>query len=221
MNPAGNIPVDLLVLAMVAGFLVLRLRSILGRRTGFEGAPPAAIPRAASAAPVIDGRAEPMPLGPGRKLPDPLNPAGRAMAAMQAIDRRFDPAQFLAGAEAAFKMIVTAFAAGDRGRLRPLLTESVFASFDMAIGAREAAGDTQTTDIRSIDEAVIEQADLTGNHASIMVRFVSQQLNQTKAKDGSLVGGVESPAEHVDVWTFERDLTGSNLAWRLAAATNS
>ena len=82
-------------------------------------------------------------------------------------------------------------------------------------------GDTQTTDIRSIDEAVIEQADLTGNHASIMVRFVSRQLNQTKAKDGSLVGGVESPAEHVDVWTFERDLTGSNLAWRLAAATNS
>ena len=83
MNPAGNIPVDLLVLAMVAGFLVLRLRSILGRRTGFEGAPPVAIPRAANAAPVIDGRAEPVPVGPGRKLPDPLNPAGRAMAAMQ------------------------------------------------------------------------------------------------------------------------------------------
>jgi predicted lipid-binding transport protein (Tim44 family) len=220
MNAAGNIPVDLVVLAMVAGFLVLRLRSILGRRTGFEGGPPAAAARVPAGA-VIEGHAEPAPLAPGRALPDPLNPAGRALAAMQAADRRFDPAQFLTGAEAAFRMIVTAFAAGDRGRLRPLLTEETFASFDQAISAREAAGDTQSTDINAINEASIEQAELVGTKASIVVRFVSQQLNQIKAKDGSLVGGVESPAEHVDVWTFERDLSSSNLAWRLAAAQNA
>jgi predicted lipid-binding transport protein (Tim44 family) len=220
MNAAGNIPVDLVVLAMVAGFLVLRLRSILGRRTGFEGAPPAAAAPTPAGA-VIEGHAEPVKLAPGRALPDPLNPAGRGLAAMQAADRRFDPAQFLAGAEAAFRMIVTAFAAGDRARLRPLLTEATFASFDQAIRAREAAGDTQSTDINAINEVSIEQAELAGTRASIVVRFVSQQLNQTKAKDGSLVGGVESPAEHVDVWTFERDLPSTNLAWRLAAAHNA
>jgi predicted lipid-binding transport protein (Tim44 family) len=220
MNAAGNIPVDLVVLAMVAGFLVLRLRSILGRRTGFEGAPPASVIRP-PASPIVEGRAEAVPLPPGRDLPDPLNPAGRALAAMQDVDRRFDPAQFLTGAEAAFRLIVTAFAAGDRAKLRPLLNEEIFGHFEQAIVAREQAGDMQHVDINSIKEAAIEQAELHGTKASVVVRFVSQQVSQTKAKDGSLVGGLESPAEHVDVWTFERDLSSSNLAWRLAAAQNA
>jgi predicted lipid-binding transport protein (Tim44 family) len=217
MNAAGNIPVDLVVLAMVAGFLVLRLRSILGRRTGFEGAKPGG-PAAPRTGTVIEGHADPVKPAAGRALPDPLNPAGRALAAMQAADRRFDPAQFLAGAEKAFRLIVSAFAAGDRAKLRPLLTAATFESFDHAITAREKAGDTQATEIQAIELVAIEQATLSGSLASIVVRFVSRQLNQTKARDGSLVGGVEAPAEHVDVWTFERELGSANLVWRLAEA---
>ena len=111
---ASAIPVDLVLFGMIAVFLVLRLRSILGRRQGFEGTPEA--PARRPAAPVIDGHAEP-PASPDRPLPDPASETGHALLAMQAMDLAFSPAAFLAGAEHAFRLIVTAFAAGDREKL--------------------------------------------------------------------------------------------------------
>ncbi len=98
----GSFPIDLVLFAMIAAFLVLRLRGILGKRTGFEGASPTAgRPVARDAATTIDGRAEPVPAAPARSLPDPASDIGRALHDMAKVDKRFDPAQFLAGAEAA------------------------------------------------------------------------------------------------------------------------
>lgn len=219
---AGGFPIDLVLFAMIAAFLVLRLRSILGRREGFErpAEPRAPLrPVAAEGGPVIDGVAERAP--PPRPLPDSASPAGIALARMQTIDRNFQPGRFLDGAEAAFRIIVTAFAAGDRATLRPLLSEHTFADFDAAITAREQAGETQRTEVRSIESATIEAATLHNTLASIAVRFVSDQVNITLARDGSVAHGTDAVTEIADLWTFERDLTSSGPAWRLAEARSA
>jgi predicted lipid-binding transport protein (Tim44 family) len=221
VQAAGGFPIDVVLFAMIAAFLVLRLRSILGKRTGFEGAPAAtARPVQAGAATVIDGKAEPA-AARARELPDPAGPLGRTLAAISASDRRFDPAQFLAGAEHAFKMIVAAFAAGDRAKLQPLLASETFAAFERVIAAREEAGETQRTEIRDVEQAVITDASLSGRDASIAVRFVSRQVNMTSDRSGNPIAGTDAVTEMSDIWTFERQLGQPDLTWRLAAARSA
>jgi len=215
---ASAIPVDLVLFGMIAVFLVLRLRSILGRRQGFEGTPEAPVRR--PAAPVIDGHAEP-PAATERPLPEPASDTGRALLAMQAMDRAFSPSAFLAGAENAFRLIVTAFAAGDREKLRPLLSPETFSAFDGAITARLAAGQTQRTEIRGVLDATVDHASLAGSLASITVRFVSHQITLTLAADHSIVAGADAVTELVDIWTFSRDLKSGQPAWKLAGAQSA
>ena len=219
MQAAGGFPIDLILFAMIAAFLVLRLRSILGRRTGFDGTPAPAVAPASRTAALREGQAG--PVASPRPLPDAAGPVGRTMGEMQAIDRRFDPAQFLAGAEHAFRMIVAAFAAGDRDRLRSLLTEETFAAFDGVIAARETAGHTQRTDLRSIDEVTITDAVLSGHHATLSVRFVSNQVNITSDAAGQPVSGTDAVTEIHDLWSFVRDLGQPDLTWRLSAARSA
>lgn len=220
MGGTGSFPIDLVLFAMIAAFLVLRLRSILGRRTGYERPPQPVAPTAAprTGGTVIDGTAEPVqPAAASRPLPDPASPTGQALARMRQIDPAFDPARFLTGAEAAFRMIVTAFARADRAALRPLLTDDTYRSFEGAIAAREQAGEVQRTDIRAIDKAEIEAAAVSGTIGSITVRFVSDQVSETLDRDGRHVAGSDAVTEITDLWTFERDLSNADPAWRLAA----
>ena len=223
MGGTGSFPIDLVLFGMIAAFLVLRLRSILGRRTGFERQQqaqrgPVEVPGLGRkpASPVIDLKAE--PVTPARPLPDLASPEGAAMQRMRQVDRNFDPAQFLSGAEAAFRMIVTAFAEGDRVALRPLLGDDTYRSFEQAIAARETAGETQKSEIRSIEKAVIEAASLAGSIGSITVRFVSDQVSETLDRDGKPVHGTDAVTEITDIWTFERDMAQSDPAWRLTVA---
>ena len=218
----AGFPIDLLLFGMIAAFLVLRLRGILGKRTGFErpnqanGTAPAAGPGTVRPGPIIDGKAE--PANPERPLPDLSSPVGQTLQKMQGVDRNFSPAHFLGGAEAAFRMIVEAFARGDRVALRPLLGDATYASFEQAIAARENAGETQRSEIRSIERASIDDATLDGTVARIAVRFVSDQVSETLGPDGRPVAGADAVAEITDLWTFERDLSQSDPAWRLEAA---
>jgi len=125
---SGGFPIDLVLFGMIAAFLVLRLRSILGRRTGFERPPQTYQPPAAGPTPpgpVIDGRAEPVTPASHRAVPEPVSALGQTLTRMQEVDRGFDPAGFLDGAEKAFRMIVAAFANGDRTTLRNLLADDV------------------------------------------------------------------------------------------------
>ena len=226
LGASGGFPIDLILFGMIAAFLVLRLRSILGRRTGFER-PPELRPdlrRGLFGGGVIEGKAEPVPEKPPasmRKLPDPASPAGQALARMRTIDPNLDPARFLDGAEAAFRMIVTAFAAGNRAALRPLLSEDTWRAFDLAITAREQAGETQRTEIKAINSATIEEADLRGSTADITVRFASDQINATLGADGHPVAGADALTEIVDAWTFEKDLASADPTWRLVAARSA
>ena len=221
MGGNGSFPIDLLLFGMIAAFLVLRLRSILGRKTGFERpvrpeAPLAPVPGAARPAGRPDLRV--VAAAPARPLPDPASPAGQVLAAMRRVDAGFDAGHFLQGAEAAFRMIVAAYAAGDRVTLRPLLSAEMYAAFEGAIAAREAAGETQRSEIRGIETCAIEDAALSGTQASVTVRLVSDQVSETLDSAGRPVHGTDAVTEITDIWTFERDLAQADPAWRLSAA---
>ena len=219
---AGGFPIDLILLGMIAAFLVLRLRSILGRRDGFEPTQTQgpARPVGRPAGPVIEGKAE-APMPAAYPVPDDASALGQTLARMRRVDSRFTPQSFLTGAEAAFRLIVTAFAAGDRAALRPLLTDDTFTTFEAAITAREAAAETQTSEIRTIHAASIEAASLDGTMAEITVRFVSDQISQTLDRDGKHVSGADAVMELRDDWTFIRDLAKGGPAWRLAQARSA
>jgi predicted lipid-binding transport protein (Tim44 family) len=213
----GSFPVILVIFAGIALFLVLRLRSVLGKRVGFEKPP---IPQGQmpgfAQGPIIDGQAIRQP--PGRPVPDPRSALGERLMSIVNADADFDPPKFLAGAENAFRIIVTAFAAGDRATLKSLLSPNVLQTFEAAIAAREAASERHRTEIKSIIAATIEDAQLVGDLAAIIVRFVSDQVNLTLDASGKPLNGTEAVTELVDLWTFEKTLKTKDPIWRLAAA---
>ena len=218
---SGSFPVDLILFAMIAAFLVLRLRGILGKRTGFER--PAVVPPPAAAAqpPIIEARAEPVS-GPriAHILPDPTSAAAQALVAMRRAGN-FDPEQFLNGAAQAFAMIVGAFAAGDRATLQPLLSAEMFAAFVEAIDARAARGETQRSELRGISEIRIVGASLKDSLASIELRIVSDQISLTLDHAGQPLSGTDAVTELADIWSFERDLTAADPTWRLTGARSA
>ena len=213
----GGVPVDLILFGLVAVFLILRLRSVLGKRVGADR-PPAGDVRGRTPE-TIEGRAEPVPSA--RPLPDPASPVGRKLAGFRDLERGFDPTLFLRNAEASFRRIVEAFAAGDRNVLRSLLTDGAYNVFEGAIRAREAAGQTQRSEIRVIQQATIESAEVLpggpggGRRGLIEVRFVSDQISLLSGSDGAPLTGTDAVTELVDRWLFERLYPGE-AAWRLA-----
>ena len=211
MGASGGFPIDIVLFGMIAAFLVLRLRSVLGRRQGFEHPPESAQSQTA----------QPEPAAAPPVTADPASPTGSALVRMQLADPSFQPARFLEGAHAAFRLIVEAFAAGNRDRLHPLLSDDTYHAFEAAIAARETAGETQRTEIRAIPSATIEQADLRASTANITVRFVSDQINVTLGSDGQPAAGADAVTEITDLWTFERSLGSTDPTWRLIAARSA
>jgi predicted lipid-binding transport protein (Tim44 family) len=216
----GGFPIDLILFAMVAAFLVLRLRSVLGKRQGFERPPQApGLPEARAAR--VEGVAEDiMPArttGARRNLPTPQSPTGQVLTQIAALDRSFEPNGFLDGAEGAFRMIVAAFAQGDRQTLRALLSDDTYSGFEQAVAGRETAGESQRTEIRSMHELALEGAELNGSIADVTVRFVSDQVNMTTGRGGEIVAGSDAITEVIDIWTFQRDLTAKDPTWKLTA----
>jgi predicted lipid-binding transport protein (Tim44 family) len=219
--------IGVVLFGAIAVFLILRLRSVLGKRVGFEKPPlaPGQMPGfgagqvaggPAGGGPIIDGQA--LPAKAGRVVPDPRSALGERLMRIVNADANFDPPKFLEGAEVAFRKIVTAFAGGDRATLKNLLSDNVYQTFDAAISSREAADERHRTEIKSIISAVIEDAELVGTQAAVIVRFVSDQVNLTLDAAGNPVTGTEAVTELVDLWTFEHVVGSKDPTWRLAAA---
>jgi predicted lipid-binding transport protein (Tim44 family) len=213
---------DIILFAMVAGFLVLRLRSVLGRRTGNERRRELFVRRAKPAPDKLPSQSEPSSIAA-----NPIAAAGPAETAAEGLDqiRRvdpgFDPVHFLEGARAAFELIVTAFAKGDKAALQPLLSAEVFQQFATAIDERIVAKETLETRILGVDNAVIVTAELLGRAAQVMVKLVSHQINVTRAMDGSIVDGdPEQPIEKTDYWTFARDTRSTDPNWVLVTTSS-
>jgi predicted lipid-binding transport protein (Tim44 family) len=216
---------DIILFAMVAAFLVLRLRSVLGRRTGHERRPDPVLRRAEAPGEKLGDKV--VALGNRGPVPPPLvtaTPADAVAAGLERIrggDPDFDAPQFLEGARVAFEMIVSAFAAGDKTRLRPLLSDDVYKPFAAAIDERSAAGEALETRILQLKGLDIAEAGLNGRIARITIKFVSDQINVLRAHDGSIVDGdPDHGVEKTDFWSFARDTAASDPNWVLVATAS-
>jgi predicted lipid-binding transport protein (Tim44 family) len=210
---------DILLFAAIAGFLVLRLRSVLGRRTGLEQrrdpfTPPA---RPTQVIP------PPRPAnGNGAATAAAAAEAPTGTAAIKAADPSFNDATFLNGARGAFQIIVNAYAAGDKSALQPLLSKEVFEPFAHAIDARVAAKEKLQTTLLSLKSAEISEASIEGANALVTVKFVSDQINVTRAADGTVADGdPDKVVEHSDFWTFARSVRARDPNWTLIATQST
>jgi predicted lipid-binding transport protein (Tim44 family) len=220
---------DIIIFAMVAAFLVLRLRGVLGRRTGTEKPRDGFFPRSRAnrdAAPdnvvslpdAVRAREElaPVPGGPRAATPE------SGLAQIRGADPAFDPAGFVQGARGAFEIIVNAFAGGDAATLRPLLSDEVYERFADAIRQRAAAKETLETQLVSIKSAEIDEAELNGRTAFITIKFISDQVNVTRATDGKIVDGdPDRVVEKTDFWTFARNTRSQDPNWLLVATRSA
>jgi len=213
---------DIILFALVAVFLVLRLRSVLGRRTGHERRRPPMLRQAEPSGEKVVAftqRNQAPPSAP--TVAAPADAVAAALAEIRSADPTFDPSSFLEGARIAFEMIVASFAAGDKAQLRPLLADEVYTPFVTAIDERKAARETLETRIVQIKHLDIVDAVLDGRVARVTVKLVSDQLNVLRAHDGSVVDGdPNQPVEKTDFWTFARDTHSGDPNWVLVATAS-
>ncbi|MDD9877696.1 MAG: Tim44/TimA family putative adaptor protein [Magnetovibrio sp.] len=222
--------IDIILFAMIAAFLILRLRSVLGRRDGHEGGYADPFKREASDEAGSDNVVQ----LPDRRDDDydaPLNGdelgaeeviADDALAAGVTQVRRHDPSfnmeDFLVGARVAFEMILGSYASGDRETLENLLSPEVLANFIKAIDDREAAGHTMEDTLVGIRHADIVEAFMEDEVANVTVKFVSEQVNVTRDGQGHVIDGSPNQvADVVDFWTFARDTRSGDPNWILVA----
>lgn len=214
---------DIIFVAMVAAFIVLRLRSVLGRRTGHERPSPESVRGRDS---VRDEKvislpdrtdAEPEARG-GAQVDFGDSPAAAGLTQIQIADPTFRLDQFIEGARSAYEMIVGAFAAGDTDALRPLLADDVYGNFDAAIEERQRRGQTLESTLVGIKRAEVVSAELEDGEARLTVRFESEIVSITKDGEGRIVEGDPHAVRQVtDLWTFSRDVRSSNPNWVLIA----
>ncbi len=242
-------PFDLstVIFAVLAIFVVWKLRSVLGTRTGTERppfdpfearrrlregktAPDAAPPKANSGTgqvfplPPTEGRAaDPAPAAadPAEAWRPFVEPDSRALDGLRRIgaaDRGFTAEAFMGGARAAYEMIVTSFAAGDRQALKPLLAKDVYDGFDAAISAREGQGQKHETTFVATEKSTVEDAQLKGRTAQVAIRFHSKMIAVTRDREGAVVdGSPDQVADVFDLWTFAREVDARDPNWRLVA----
>lgn len=232
MNQAFD-PLNLLILA-IAVVVILRLRSVLGKRTGNERPPldPYAAQRRAEKPqpngnvinmpqrdgapdnPVLDKPAEPVWSG----YAEADSSVAKGLEKIADADRDFSTRVFVDGAKVAYEMVVTAFAQGDRQTLKNLLARDVYEGFAKAIDDREKAGNVLQSRFVGIDKTEVTGADMKGRKASVTIRFIAEFISATLNKAGEVIEGDPKQVREVtDVWTFERDTSTRDPNWKLAA----
>ena len=225
--------IDLIVLAMVAGFIVLRLFNTLGRRTGHEPGrdgsgregPAQRIPRPTGDA-AVDAASDNvvrMPTAKPRRGADIEaayvgTPLEAGLVKLKASDPSFMVEPFLSGASQAFELIVNAYAKKDTGALKPLLSGDVYSRFSAAIQEREERGETLETELVVMKPAKLDSVDVDNHRAQIAVRFQTEQVNTVRNAKGEIIDGDKDHVDSVtDVWTFARELNARDPNWTLVA----
>lgn len=219
--------IDILVLGVVAVAAVLMLRSVLGKKTGNEENRARSRRRPERKAP---GREKaPVPLGEPvnpqvssiDEFAAPGSPLAQALTEIQLADSSFDPGTFMAGARAAYEMIISAFASGDKKALQPLLSDEVFKSFAGVVADRASRKETIEQTFIGVNSSKVSSAALTGKIAEITVKFVSELISVTKNADGAVIEGDPNHVFKVtDIWTFSRDTKSSDPNWRVSATVS-
>ena len=231
--------IDIIFFAMIAAFLVLRLRGALGRRDGHEGQghnPFKDHTNDENKKGVVDDNV--IPLNDSRDQPElvadeaALTQAdevsfedndllAKGISEVRAIDPNFDKDEFLAGSRAAFELVLSAYSSGNTPSLKPLLSAEVFANFAQVIWDREQAKQTMEDTLVGITSAEIVEAFAESSVENITVKFVSEQINVIREENGKIVdGNPNAVVETIDFWTFSRNSKSSDPNWTLVA-TNS
>ena len=210
---------QLLVLAGIAVFLILRLKSVLGTREGFEK--PAAQNPVSDAAPrrdfeVIDG-------GPDHDIVDHVeedSPAARALAEMKRVEPSFTLSDFIPGARGAYEMILMGFERGELADIKPFLADDVYETFAEVVEAREAQGLTIEANFVGVRETSVEDAtfDAESGIGEITMRFVGELTVAVRDASGEVIeGSLTSVKKQKDVWTFGRTMGADDPNWNLVA----
>jgi len=228
---------DILILAMLAAFIIFRLRSVLGRRTGHER--PSGDPfsrgmerekkpadkkpsdKKSRARDNVVSLPERDEAGKEKPAKEPSTPLEKGIAAIEAADRSFEEAEFLDGAKSAFEMIVTSFAMGDLGKVKGFLAKDVYENFADAVEERLKAKETLETTVVGFKAASIIEARTAERHAHVTVKFVSEQINATRDRNGEVIDGdPETPVDVTDIWTFARDTRSRDPNWALVETSS-
>lgn len=209
----------IVILAMIAGFLALRLYSVLGKRTGHEQEPALRPAEDRAKVTVLQPRPATEMSGDSVRLADGLIAPGAEMGvrALIAADRSFDVPQFVDGAKSAYRMVLEAFWRGDRDEIAWLCDDDVRASFEEAIAAREAEGHVLDNRLVRIEKARIVEASVDGRIAQVALQFEADIAAITRDKDGNVVAGSMTDAIGTnDIWTFTRDIRSADPNWKLS-----
>lgn len=224
-----------IIFLALAVFVIWRLRSVLGQKTGAERSP---------FKPVDRSRTEPQPRAEGdnvvrlpgadrvqpdraqaapaardwRGIAEPGSEIARGLEAVVQAEPAFDPRAFVEGAKGAYEAVMIAFAKGDRKTLKSLLSREVGEAFERAIVEREKNRQTVETTFVSIDKAEIVAVEVKNRVAQVTVRFLSNLITATRNAEGAVVdGSAEAVVEVPDVWTFARTLGTRDPNWQLVA----
>jgi predicted lipid-binding transport protein (Tim44 family) len=227
---SGFFDVYSIIFLIIAVVIFMRLGSVLGRRTGNEPSPyePRVKPPAGArndnivALPTRErastAQNEAPDLQPLARYATAGTPLYEGLAAIIKADPDFDPEHFLSGAKAAYEMIVSAFAQGDRDMLKNLLAPDVFQGFVSAINDREKRGEKTELTFVGIDELKMTAAELEGKVSRISLRFVAELISCTRDKDGKVIEGDPTEVQTIrDAWTFSRDVSSRDPNWKLVA----
>jgi predicted lipid-binding transport protein (Tim44 family) len=214
---------DIFLIAMVAGVILFRLYTVLGRRTGHERPPQdnyrlSAPPRAGEDA--ATATREGPSIARAVVSNQPADPVAGGLHDIQLADRSFNKDHFVAGARAAYEMIVTAFANNDRAGLRPFLSEEVYTTFEEAMHGREERSEKVAFTFVSFKEVKIVAVALKGRMAEITLTFEAQFISATTDAHGALIDGDTKTVRGVtDTWTFSRDVRARDPNWTLVATS--
>jgi predicted lipid-binding transport protein (Tim44 family) len=219
---------DIILLGLLAGFIAFRLYSVLGRRTGHERTREEQLrmPDGAETNPKPAASKDNVVTLPDRPTASGASMAGasplaRALIDIKLADRNFDTERFLSGARAAYEVIVTSFARGERDALRPLLSDDVFETFERAIKSREARQVRVDFTFLKLKSGRVSGAELKGNTAEVTVTFESEVMMAGYDPSGTLVeGDAKAPHNVIDIWTFARDTSSRDPNWTLVATAS-
>lgn len=224
--------VTTIIFLALAVFVIWRLRSVLGQKTGHEKPPTDPFRReSAQRGPLRPKEGDNVVRLPGAQIerppssPDrwkgvaePDSAIARGLDEVARLEPSFDAKRFLDGAKTAYEMVVTAFAAGDRKTLKSLLSKDVYEGFEHAIAERERKGEKAETTFVSIDKAAVVGVEVKGRVAQLTIRFVSELITTTRDAQGVVVdGSPDAVVEVTDVWTFARTLGSRDPNWQLVA----
>jgi len=201
--------VDILIFAILAVFLIFRLRSVLGRRDGFDEKPKERAGKAAFQSREV-------------LTDDPHFSSGEGVEAIVKADPHFSQQSFLQGAENAYRMILENFASGDMDKLKPLLGYDMAASFSEAIHDRRKAGEDLSISLVELSRIDLLRAWVSEGVASIIVEYHSTQIRVLRDEAGVIIDGESEEQEtFIDQWTFERDVTTDSPIWLLTETQTS